>query len=116
LVPSITRKPTSLKLDIYLKSSATNTTISFLSNHAIEHKLAAYNFFINRKLSLPLSNVPRLKEWENIKKICTEQQYPYPPSDKNETQYTTENQSTIPTTTPVGNTKLATFKYTSPRI
>jgi hypothetical protein len=54
---SITRKPTSLELDTYRKPTATDTTINFLSNHPLEHKLAAYRFFINRMLSLPLNSV-----------------------------------------------------------
>ena len=49
---SITRKPTSLELDIYRKPTATDTTINFLSNRPLEHMLAAYRFFINRMLSL----------------------------------------------------------------
>jgi hypothetical protein len=53
---SITRKPTSLELDIYRKPTATDTTINFHSNHPLEHKLAAYRFFINRMLSLPLND------------------------------------------------------------
>jgi len=54
---SITRKPTSLELDIYRKTTASDTTIKFLSNRPLRHKLAAYRFFINRMLSLPLSEV-----------------------------------------------------------
>jgi hypothetical protein len=53
---SITRKPTSLELDIYHKPTATDTTINFHSNHSLEHKLAAYRLFINRMLSLPLND------------------------------------------------------------
>ena len=57
LVPSIARKPTSLELDIYRKPTVMDTTINFLSNHPLEHKLAAYRFSINRMLSLPLIDV-----------------------------------------------------------
>jgi len=46
-----------------------DTTINFLSNHSLEHKLAAYRFFINRTLSLPLSEV-RHKEWRSIKQTA----------------------------------------------
>jgi hypothetical protein len=63
----ITRQPTSLELDIYRKPTATDTTINFLSNHPFEQKLAAYKFFINRMLSLPLNDVQRHREWKNIK-------------------------------------------------
>jgi hypothetical protein len=54
---SITRKPTSIKLDIYRKTIATDTIINFLSNYPLKHKLAAYTFLINRMLSLPLNDV-----------------------------------------------------------
>jgi hypothetical protein len=54
---SITRKPTSLELDIYRKPMATDTAINFLSNYPLKHKLTAYRFFINRMLTLPLNNV-----------------------------------------------------------
>jgi hypothetical protein len=64
---SITRKPTSLQLDIYRKPTATDTTTNILSNHPLEHKLAAYKFFKNRMLSLPLNDIQRHKEWKNIK-------------------------------------------------
>jgi hypothetical protein len=49
--------PPLLKLDIYHKPIATDTTIKFLPNHPLEHKLAAYRFFINRMLSLPHSEL-----------------------------------------------------------
>jgi len=54
---SITRKPTSLELDIYHKPTTTDITINFHSNHLLEHKLAAYRFFLNRMLSLHLSEI-----------------------------------------------------------
>jgi hypothetical protein len=66
----MTRKPTSLDLYIYRKPTATDTTINFLSNHPLEHKLAAYRFFINRMLSLPFSDIQRHEEWKNIKLIA----------------------------------------------
>jgi len=70
LALSITRKSTSLELDIYHKPTATDTTINFHSNHPLEHKLAAYRLFINRMLSLPLNEVQRHKEWISIKQTA----------------------------------------------
>ena len=63
---SITRKPTSLELGIYRKPTMMDTTIIFLSNHPLEHKLAAYRFPISRMLSLPLSNVQRQNDCKNV--------------------------------------------------
>jgi hypothetical protein len=67
---SITRMPTSLELDIYRKPTATDTTINFLSNHPHEHKLAAYKFFINGMVSLPLNEVRQHKEWRSNKQAA----------------------------------------------
>ena len=37
---TITHKQTNLETDIFCKPSTTDTTINFLSNHPIEHKMA----------------------------------------------------------------------------
>jgi hypothetical protein len=112
---SIIRKPTSLELGIYQKPTMTDTTINFLSNYPLEHKLAAYRFSISRMLSLPLNNVQIQNEWKNIKQIA---------HNNIPTHFLTKLKRNIqqklnqphPPTDPVGNTKWATFTYTSPRI
>jgi len=38
---SITRRPTCLDISIFHKPTSTDTTINFLSNHPLEHKIAA---------------------------------------------------------------------------
>jgi hypothetical protein len=68
--PSTTRKPTCLEIDIHRKPTATDTTINFLSNCPLEHKLAAYRFLIRRILTLPLREEQRQKEWKNILQIA----------------------------------------------
>jgi hypothetical protein len=50
---TITRKQTKLEIDIHRKP--TTTTINFLSNHPIEHKMAAFKYHISRMYSLPLA-------------------------------------------------------------
>jgi hypothetical protein len=40
---------------IYQKPTTTNTAINFLSNHPMEHKIAAYRHHITRMHSLPLT-------------------------------------------------------------
>ena len=50
---SITRKPTHLNIDIFHKPTSTDTTINFLSNHPLEHKLAAYRYLIHRLYTPP---------------------------------------------------------------
>jgi len=53
---SIIRKTPKLEIDVFCKPTTTNTTIHYLSNYPIEHKLAAYRYYIVRIFNLPLSN------------------------------------------------------------
>jgi hypothetical protein len=53
---------------IYHKPTQTYTTIHFTSNHPAKHKLAAYNFHINRMLSFTITDQARQREWHLI---CT---------------------------------------------
>jgi len=73
---SITRKPTSLRISIFLKSTTTDTTINFLSNHLLEHKMAAYQFLIRRMISLPLDREQQYKEWQHILHITCSNDIP----------------------------------------
>jgi len=50
---TITCRHTKLQADIYRKPNITDTTINFLSNHLIEHKMTAFRFHITRMHSLP---------------------------------------------------------------
>jgi hypothetical protein len=49
---SITRKSTHLGIGIYRKPTTTNTTINFLCNHPLEHRMAAYRFLISNAITL----------------------------------------------------------------
>jgi len=49
---SIIRKTPKLEIDIFIKPTTTDTTINDWSNHATEHKLAAYRYYIEGMLSL----------------------------------------------------------------
>jgi nicotinic acid mononucleotide adenylyltransferase len=51
---AITRNTPHLEIDIFRKPTTTDTTISYLSNHPQEQKLAVYRFLIDRILNLPL--------------------------------------------------------------
>ena len=44
---SIHRNNNKLQLGIYRKPTQMGTTIHFMSNHPLDHKLAAYNFYTN---------------------------------------------------------------------
>jgi len=53
---------------MYRKPTQTDTTIHFTYNHPLEHKVAAYNFYVNRMLLLPFTEQAKQQEW-NI--MCT---------------------------------------------
>jgi hypothetical protein len=51
----------SIEIDMYRKPTTTDTTINFISNHPMEHKLAAYRYYLTRVNSLPLSKLRKQK-------------------------------------------------------
>jgi hypothetical protein len=55
-------------MGICRKPTQMDTTIHFTSNHPLEHKLAAYRFYINRMLFTLITDQTRQKEWDTI---CT---------------------------------------------
>ena len=73
---SISRKLICLARDIYRKPTTTDTTINFLSNHPLEHTLAAYRFLIRRMLTLPLNKERPQEEWKDIKQIARNNNLP----------------------------------------
>ena len=76
LDPTFTSKTTSLEIDIFLKPTTNNTTISYLSSHPLEHKLAAYRYYFERMFSLPLNKENPLKEWTTILDIARSNNFP----------------------------------------
>ena len=114
----ITRKPTCLTIDIYREPTTTDTTINFLSNHPLEHKLAAYRFLIRKMLSLPLNKEQRQEDWKNIQQIPRNNNFPsyllFKLKQRMQ-QRATQPQPPPPSTTDT-NTHWATFTYTSPQI
>ena len=66
-----------LETDIYQKPT-TDTTIHFLPNHPNEHKLAAYRYYIERMLNLPLNTEHQKREWLTI--LCIAQPNGFPPT------------------------------------
>jgi len=66
----ITCRHTKLEVDIYRKQTTTDTTINFLSDQPIEHKMAAFKFHISRMHSLPLDPDKKQTEWEIIQSVA----------------------------------------------
>ena len=63
---TIIRNTPHLEIDIFRKSTTTDTTIHYLSNHPQEHKLATYRFLMNRMHNLPLNKNRSEHEWKTI--------------------------------------------------
>jgi hypothetical protein len=61
----ITRMPNNLEIGTFRKPTATDTTINYLSNHPLEHKMAPYRFLIERMLILPLEEKEQQKRMGN---------------------------------------------------
>jgi hypothetical protein len=55
-----------LEINIYRKTTFTDTFIHFISTHPTEHKTAAFRFFLMRMHQLPLSPRNKQKEWKMI--------------------------------------------------
>jgi len=55
-----------IRISIYRKTTNTDTTIHYLSNHPFEQKIAAYRYYIQRMLTLPISQIDINKEWTII--------------------------------------------------
>jgi hypothetical protein len=72
----ISRQPSTIETDIYRKSTSTDTTINFNSNHPTEHKLAAYRYVISRIIYLPLSPEKHKTEWQTILTIANNKMFP----------------------------------------
>jgi hypothetical protein len=112
----IIRKATDLEIDTYRKPTTTDTTINYLSNHPMEHKLAAYHYHINRIFSLPLTEERQANEWQNIQttahnnfpnKLVTNLKYQIQHNTIHQKQDNEEHNNSV---------KWATFMYHSPKI
>ena len=63
---TIIRRTSHLETDIYRKPTTTDTTIHFTSIHPNEHKLAAYKYYIERMLNLPLNSERQKRELSTV--------------------------------------------------
>ena len=110
----IIRHPNQIEIDIFRKPTTTDTTINYTSNHPTEHKMAAYRYLINRMTSFPLSTEKRNTEWQNIRNIAHNNQFPIQHITKLRTQI--QRKTHINTAKNNSNQKWATFTYHSPKI
>jgi hypothetical protein len=112
---TIQRTAHGLQLGIYRKPTNTDTTIHFTSTHPMQHKLAAYRFFINRMLTLPLTNTEKKKEWNTIQ--CIAHNNGFPPNLIHKLRYQLEHvlstQLEQPTNRP---SAWVTFTFSNPAV
>jgi hypothetical protein len=73
---AIYRNNSNIELGIHRKPTSTDTTIHFTSNHPYEHKLAAFNYYINRMLILPITKQSKQQEWKTILTIARNNGFP----------------------------------------
>ena len=59
---TIDREENKLEIGIYRKETSTDTMIHYTSNHPIEQKMAAFRYYINRLLTLPLTQEEKNKQ------------------------------------------------------
>jgi len=110
----ITRQKNDLSISIYRKPTTTDTTINYISNHPMEHKLAAFRYYINRMITFPLNEENRNNEWKIIRNIPHNNNFPRNRINelKNQMEYNKTHQKPSENTT---KKKWVTFTYYSPK-
>jgi len=73
---SIHRINNNFHLGIYRKPTQTDTTIHFISNHPLEHKLSAYKFYVDRMLSTLVTEQTRQQKCDPICTIARNNGFP----------------------------------------
>ena len=109
----IIRKALQLETDVYRKPTRTNTTINCLSNHPMEHTLAAYRYYIERMLNLPLDRTPELREWQTILHKAPSNNFQTTLLHKLKQQIQHRLAKPPPSKNSESNTKWATFTFSS---
>jgi hypothetical protein len=69
-------KASNLEIDIFRKPTTTDKNIHFLSNHPVEHTVAAFRYLITRVHSLPLTLQRKQKESAVIQLIARNNSFP----------------------------------------
>jgi hypothetical protein len=72
----IQRNNRKIVIAIFRKPTEKGTVIHCSSNHPLEHKHAAFYYYINRMLTLPITKQYKQKEWETITSIARNNGYP----------------------------------------
>ena len=112
---SIHRNDNNIDIGIYRKPTCTDTTIQFSSNHPYEHKVAAFNYYINRMIMLSIMEQSKQQEWKIVFEIARKNGFPtHIIHDLKKKMITKKQKQNITTTQ--RNKKWITFTYHSPLI
>jgi len=114
---SIHRNINCTHLGIYRKSTHTDVTIQFSSNHPFEHKLAAFNFYIHRMLTLQITKQAKQQERKIILAVAKNYEFPlHIIHNLKKKLITKKRRKKLPTTTTQQAKKWVTLSHHSPLI
>jgi hypothetical protein len=68
---SLNRNANNVDLNIYRKPTYIDITVHFTSNHPYDHKLAACNYYINRVITMPITEQAAKQEWKKVQWLIT---------------------------------------------
>jgi len=121
---TISRNINKIEISVYRKLTNANITIQYASNHPWDHKRAAFTHYINRELTLPITEQARTQEWEIICNKAQQNGFPIKviqdikekEKAKQNKRATRKNEEETEQTEQLKNKKLVTFTYYSPLI
>jgi len=73
---TINRSINKIEININRKPTNADITIQHTSNHPRDHKLAAFTYYINRMITLPITEKVKKHEWKNILTIAQKNGFP----------------------------------------
>jgi len=110
---TIIRNKNNIEVNIYRKETSTDTVIHYFSNHPIEQKMAAFRYYINRLLTLPLTQDGTNTEWTTILNMAKNNGFPI----ERITRLKTQMVKNLQHKKPENNTKRwTTFTYYGPAV
>jgi hypothetical protein len=67
---TINRNINKFEINTFRKPTNADITIQHTSNHPRDHKLAAFTYYMNRMITLPITEKGKKHEWKNILNIA----------------------------------------------
>ena len=111
---TLIRNNSNIEINKYRKETCTDTVIHYHSNHPTEQKMAAFWYYINRLITLPLTQKGKDIEWATILNLAKHNGFPIEKITRLKTQLITRLHKDY--TPPEKLKKWSTFTYHSPAI